>query len=719
MGRVPVWVLVCVLVGMWLVTGCKSSDGEKGPDTSSHEEQPSDEDASVDGIETETETETGDDDTESESETVDEGVCVLTDSDPDYAVEIGCYDDFLAVAAPPMIANIPGVLSVKTVVDLIDDGALYFQNSRKYSIHYEFASTHLSGDGLPIINDLSTFNDVEYYSTDRRFILGALNYYEGPGIWAYEIAPYDTASAEMIEFAFKKIKEKLWLGSKLKFHPASDNVEREAAKLPDSVPLVPTEDLIEGNDYVPLNLATSMGQLRFFSAADLQTKYLSYRDIAVLDSIPNDLSVCVGTITDAFQTPLAHINVLAQNRGTPNMVLMGAFDDPELRALEGKWVSLTVTDEGYTIEEVDKEVADVWWEENKPPAVLMPTADLSVVDIRDIEDVLEIDELGLKDALAKAIPAFGGKASHYGAFPHIDMMAIPYPDAFVIPISYYWQFMDENGFLDRIQDMLADKNFQNDPAVRETALQQLRDDMLEKPLDEEFEAAVIEKLNTDFPGTRMRFRSSTNCEDLGGFTGAGLYESKSGDPNDPQRPIDEAIKTVWGSVWRFRAFEEREYRSISHDEVGMAVLVHRSFPDEEVNGVAITANIFDKSGGMQPGYYINAQAGDVSVVLPPAGITSDEFIYYYDMRNQPAEFIGHSNLVPDGETVMTRRQMADLAGALEAIHFYFNGIYGPNTPDHFYAMDVEFKFNTDDTGADAEPELVIKQARPYPGREQE
>jgi hypothetical protein len=34
-------------------------------------------------------------------------------------------------------------------------------------------------------------------------------------------------------------------------------------------------------------------------------------------------------------------------------------------------------------------------------------------------------------------------------------------------------------------------------------------------------------------------------------------------------------------------------------------------------------------------------------------------------------------------------------------------------------MDVEFKFNTDDPDPEAVPALVIKQARPYPGRGQE
>jgi hypothetical protein len=109
-------------------------------------------------------------------------VCVLaaTDTDPDYAQQLGCTRDYEAVAAPPLVASIPGARSAKTVLDQLDGDQLYFQNSRRYKIHWEFASQHLSANGKPIVPPLGQFNQTEYYSPDRRFLLGALNYYEGP-----------------------------------------------------------------------------------------------------------------------------------------------------------------------------------------------------------------------------------------------------------------------------------------------------------------------------------------------------------------------------------------------------------------------------------------------------------------------------------------------------------------------------------------------------------
>jgi hypothetical protein len=144
-------------------------------------------------------------------------------------------------------------------------------------------------------------------------------------------------------------------------------------------------------------------------------------------------------------------------------------------------------------------------------------------------------------------------------------------------------------------------------------------------------------------------------------------------------------------------------------QVGMALLVHRSFPDEEANGVAITANIFDTSG-LEPAFYVNVQDGEESVVQPDAGVISDQFLYYYDQPGQPIVFIAHSNLIPDGETVLTNAQTYELGVALASIRDYFYPVYGIN--GGFYGMDTEFKF---DGEPGEEPALFMKQARPYPG----
>ncbi|MDP7112576.1 MAG: PEP/pyruvate-binding domain-containing protein, partial [Myxococcota bacterium] len=518
--------------------------------------------------------------------------------EPDFTPAIGCQDDFFAVASRPLDTSIPGARTAKTVIDQADDNRLYFQNSNRYAIHYEFCAEHLNGEGLPPVGDISLFNQIEYYSPSRRFLLGAITFYEEPGVWAYEIAPYDTSSAEMVATAYQALRSHAYFGEDLYFHPTSSNVEQMAVELPDWVKVITTDELFADITYQPLNLGESYGQLRFVAAEDLGDVYVSPRDVVVLDGVPNDISVIAGLITAEFQTPLSHVNVLSQNRGTPNMALRGAFEDETLRALDLAWVRLEVEAFSYELEEVSEAEADAWWEEHKPDDVHVPDLDLTVTDLRDIEEITLDD-----------ISAFGGKASHYGVMSQIDQDLVPSPKAFAVPVYYYKQFEEENAFDVWVAELLSDEDFINDPAVRDTSLAELREAIEVAPVDPDFEAALTAKLEADYPHTRMRFRSSTNAEDLPGFTGAGLYSSHSGDPDDPSRPVMDAVRKTWASLWNFRAFEERSYNGIPHDGVAMALLVHHSFPDEEANGVALTANMFDET---QPGFYVNVQAGEAS-----------------------------------------------------------------------------------------------------------
>ncbi|MBN1577743.1 MAG: hypothetical protein JW913_14380 [Chitinispirillaceae bacterium] len=641
--------------------------------------------------------------------------------EPDYSHTIGCKTDFTALASAPMSKNIPGATSVKTVIDRMDrskTSPLYFQNSKKYMIHHDFVLKHLSGGDRPTVPlALIQFNS-EYTSPERRFLLGEVSYYEGPGIWAYQIASVDNADADMIATAFEKVADSCYFGDSLYFHPVSEAQasEKIIGKLPADIRVITTNQIFAGTDYQPLNFATSIGRLVFVKADDLATAYVGFRDIVVLDAVPNDISVTSGIITETFQTPLAHINVLSHNRGTPNMGLRKAWTDSTLRALEKKWVRLEVTELKYTIAEVSEEEADAWWNDHKPDSVGVAEMDTSVKELRNVEDILAITESStgeeIKAAIKAAIPSFGGKASHYSCFPHMDREKVPHPKAFGIPVFYYWQFMEQNGFNAKVAQMLEDTLFKNAPAVRDSCLAALRKAMEKAPVNAEFKNTLMTKLTTEFPGATMRFRSSTNAEDLDGFTGAGLYTSKSGDVNDPDDVLD-AIREVWSSVWYFRAFEERDYRSIDHKSVGMALLVHHSFPDEEASGVAITANIYDESG-MDPGFYINVQYGDNSVVLPDPSITTDEFIYKFNMENQPIIYLNHSNLLPPGqETVLTKDQIYTLGVALEVIHDFFQPVYQGSDSNKPYAMDTEFKFDQPLDDPDGELVLSMKQCRPY------
>jgi hypothetical protein len=147
--------------------------------------------------------------------------------------------------------------------------------------------------------------------------------------------------------------------------------------------------------------------------------------------------------------------------------------------------------------------------------------------------------------------------------------------------------------------------------------------------------------------------------------------------------------------------------------VGMALLVHRSFPSEEANGVALTNNPFDPQG-LEPAFYVNVQLGEFSVVQPPPRTRTESFLHYFDTQNRPVSYLSESNLVPPGTRVLSPEQVNELGAALDAIRQFFRPAYTPPPgANPWWAMDVEFKFD----GEEGEtPALFVKQARPFKTR---
>lgn len=650
---------------------------------------------------------------------VTEGTCAIATgaTAPDSLRRIQCSADFNALASEPLDATLPGARSVKVIYDTAS-GALYFQNSQRFQIHYAFVSTHLSGNGMPVVPSLTEFNTTEYFSPGRRFILGAVTHYEGPGAWALELSPYDTASAAMATTLFNAVRGSAFFGPALSFHPTSDAVQAMARSLSSGVRVVTTDQLYARIEYQPLTLGTAIGRLRFATATSLASLYLSYEDIVVLDEAPNDISVVQGLITQTFQTPLSHVNVLSQNRHTPNMGLRGAMTDARLRALEGHLVELVARADGWSIREVSQSAAETFWTAHRPAAVTLPALDLTVTDVVDIEAVTP-EPTGtqtLRGVIRDAVRAFGGKAAQYSILARTD--GVPVRPAFAIPVYFYDLFMRQNGLWDRLATLQADERFRTEPAYRAARLGEFQNAIRAGAVDEALQRALRERAAGRFASAtnKIRFRTSTNSEDLEGFPCSGCYESHSGDPNDLEDMLD-AIREAYTSAWSFRTYEERSYYGVDHRSVAMALLAHHNFPDEEANGVAVTANPFDASG-LDPALYVNVQfGGNAEVVHPPPGVQSDQFLYYFNQPGQPVTYIARSTLVPAGHNVLTTTQVHQLGVALQAIHQRFSPAYGPASGNTgWYAMDVEFKFDNDNGWG--VPSLVVKQARPYPGRGQ-
>ncbi len=657
---------------------------------------------------------------------------------PNYLSAIGCKSDFDSLASLPLDVTLPGVSAMKYVIDTQDLKApnntrLYFQNSVRYPLHVEFCSANIQG----VINN-SNFNNNYYGGADRRFMLGSISYYDKPNVWALELAAYDTSTPAMIKKVFDTITpEKAFFRSALVFHPTSDTLASVANQLDLSIPVVTTEDLYGKTDYQPLVRATAMGVLTFLTANQVNSgEFIPYNAIVVLDEAPNDISVVAGIITAQFQSPLSHINVLANNRKTPNMGLRDAQKNATLLKYQNQWVRLTVGADDYDIAPVDQNVGQAYFEAHKPAPVTLPPVDLTETRIQDIEALVpnyvaqnsdsSTKQADMRGLIVKAVYAYGGKSANYSVMAQTS--GIPLAKAFAVPIYYYDKFMRDNGFYDMIDGYLNNVdittgqaiNFTTDPIVREETLRDLRNAMMKGQLDPDFQNQMKAKITQNYTGTDgkpiiMRFRTSTNSEDLAAFPCAGCYNSQSGDPSNWE-DVWDGIRKTYTTAWLFRTFEERSYYGVDQKSVGMGLLVHHKYIDEVANGVAITANPYDLKQSDSPAYYINtAYGGDNAIVALPAGVTSDQLLYYVGAAGTPIVYISHTNQpLPAGmTTVLSNAQVAELGAALTAVKNVFQKAYAQ--PD-WYAMDCEFKFAAVDSIGNItdKPVLWLKQARWYP-----
>jgi len=616
---------------------------------------------------------------------------------PDWIRVIRCEHDYELLVAERDDAIFARTATLNWILDREDNNRLYFLNSRDWDLHYFFARAYLEKEGLTPVGTHGEFNLLNYRRENRRFLLGKVVRYLDQDLLTLEFSAGDTANVDMIVEGFEHVSANLYDGENMLYRPVSNDQEGMLDQISARIPVIHTEDVFLGQTYQPLNPVLGYGTLQFRRVAELAGRPVGPTDIVVLDRVPNDISLVSGIITDEFQTPLSHVNLLSKNRGTPNMGLRDAFSDPDLRQLEGQLVRLEVGPQEFTIEPAQLSDAQSFWESMRPAGALIPQFDESV------DELLPISEMGIADSIR-----IGAKAANMGEMSQVAGEPIPLPEsAFAIPFAYYQRHLESNGLTSVIDSILADYG-----AGRLTAnelrarLFDLRWRIFVAPVDTADVDEIMAALAARWPAdTGLRFRSSTNVEDLAEFSGAGLYTSAGASADEGRERISDAIRVVWASAWNHQAFVEREFYRVAHASVRMGILVHPAFEHEEANGVAITINEFADN---RPAFFINSQMGEVSVTNPTGQAIPEQLLYYTWYEEPEYEVITRSSLVaqqtnwPGGLGVLTDAELDELAGLLERIHNHFRPLYPPRDD---FAMDVEFKLT-------AGRHIVIKQARP-------
>ncbi len=530
-------------------------------------------------------------------------------------------------------------------------------------------------------------------------------------------------STEQIHEVYRQLADRFGAGV-LAYMPYGEAQTVQAEAWSD----VPFPVVVQGEtslSFEPYTPGTAFGRIRL-KPDNGDALEFGWQDILVLEHVPLLLEgVMAGAVTGERQDALSHLNVLSGMRGTPNMFVADPLEAFAIWADE--LVRLEVGDAAYSLRTATLAEAEAFWLEHRPKANVRADPDDSYVSLDDVLTIASDSE----DARLSAVARFGAKVTGLATL-YAGLDDRYQARAFGIPVAHYLAFMDENvwsapvgastrelSYAATIDAWMQDQRFRSDAATRRDWLAKLRSHM-------ETHATVPGDLITDVGnhiadvfGDRaamVRLRSSSNAEDSLVFNGAGLYESVSvcaldDDVDAPTsvcdstanpKPIAQALRQVWASLWNHGAFEEREYYQIDHRRIAMGALVSTRFDHEDANGVAFTGN---PASLRDDRFVVNVQLGDVDVVGSRPGVVAelDRLRLEHGVVTE-IERAAASSLAEPGQVVMTDVQLRELGAVMADIESWYP-IDAVDVEAGKVLLDLEFKL--------VDGELFIKQIRPF------
>lgn len=538
----------------------------------------------------------------------------------------------------PLFHTLSGVLAghpyLKVVVDR-QACTWHLLDTRVHPFHADYIATRILGMTVEELDaGLDAFNASVYTDPDRRFLLGVLSLHteraadgtQSPFL-VLETTEADTMHGALLEEFYLYVRGRVDGRLPLLLKPANHGQELELAPISEAVvPRVLSHELFGDRTRTCLHPGEAEGRLRHFrtqAAYEAAAADLGWADIVAMPRLPDDVPRVAGFINTAPTTPLSHTNVLASGWGIPNAIVRDLDTLVERDGLDGAWVRYRVGEDSVTLEPLAA-----------PPQLTKPAWHRQRIRIEapllEEAPVLALHRLRRTDR-----DSYGTKAANLGELHHVldsrtadltvfharprpprrDLLGhlaarlgerdasrerlrdaavrhvartVRAPEGVALPFRLHHLFLTSSPALQQgIGKLKMALELEAFDVVDPLCLH-LQHLVRATPVPPEVARAItssVPGLLAD--GRRMVVRSSSNAEDLPGFSAAGIYDSVTTVRGAEQ--LLDAVRQVWASLLSPRSVRLRHQVGICLDDTYMGVIVQEYVP-ARLGGVLVTCN---------------------------------------------------------------------------------------------------------------------------------
>ncbi|WP_371502144.1 phosphoenolpyruvate synthase [Kitasatospora sp. NBC_00374] len=611
----------------------------------------------------------------------------------------------------PLFEQLCGTLGghpyVKVVVDRHRD-EWHVLDSAVHSFHVNYIATEIDGLTLEQLDaDLDGFNHSVYHDPERRYLLGVLSLHSGgrPGdgikpFMVLETTEADTMGAELLTDFHRFVRAHLDEALALLTKPANHAQQNALTGVPETVlPRTGGNELFAARPFVPLTLGSAVGRLRAFADTEeyrAARPGLAWYDIVAMPVVPDDIPRLAGLLNARPTTPLSHTNMLAAGWGVPNAIVRGVLDRIAAEGLDNSWVRYEVTADGVTVERAEQ-----------PADLTQPVWHTQRIRI-DAPKVEDVPIVPLSELRAGDRSGYGTKAANLGELHHVlrhgsarltgyysvpraprpDLLAhlagqlqvpedadlaraaadflarhVSAPDGIAVPFAVQQRFLDSSRAVQQSIGKLKMALELGAMDAVDSVCVQLQHLVASTPVPDDLVRALDTHVVRHLAGAdRLAVRSSSNAEDLPGFSAAGIYESHT-KVTDLSGLLD-AIRQVWASLLSPRSVRLRHQAGISLDDTFMGVIVQRYEPSP-LGGVMVTCNPTNRADFRS--VYLNCTLGSASAVVDGTTLPM-QYLYNTVEGGGRTVSLGAAEQDLDPETRTDLGRLA-LAGRLLQSHF--------------------------------------------------